>query len=108
MTHLYTLKINPDGAYSVSLDDTVVMSGNLNSDVQPPVHCANVVNFEQNSLQVQPDQIIDDPDDKKPADWDDREKIDDPDAVKPDDWLIMRIESNKQNVSTGTRMHRSS
>jgi calnexin len=33
-----------------------------------------------------PPQEIDDPTDKKPSDWDDREKIPDPDAVKPEDW----------------------
>lgn len=29
---------------------------------------------------------IDDPDDKKPEDWDKPEHIPDPDAKKPDDW----------------------
>lgn len=35
---------------------------------------------------VNPPKEIDDPDDKKPEDWDEREKIPDPDAEKPDDW----------------------
>ncbi|KAJ8297412.1 hypothetical protein KUTeg_023943 [Tegillarca granosa] len=35
---------------------------------------------------VNPPKEIDDPNDKKPADWDEREKIQDPDATKPDDW----------------------
>ena len=33
-----------------------------------------------------PPQEIDDSDDKKPEDWDERERIPDPDATKPDDW----------------------
>ena len=35
---------------------------------------------------VNPPKEIDDPEDKKPADWVDEAKIDDPDASKPDDW----------------------
>ncbi|VDP33259.1 unnamed protein product [Schistosoma margrebowiei] len=33
-----------------------------------------------------PPKEIDDPDDKKPSDWDEREKIVDTNAKKPDDW----------------------
>lgn len=35
---------------------------------------------------VTPPKMIDDETDKKPADWDDREKIEDKNAKKPDDW----------------------
>ncbi|VDP65965.1 unnamed protein product, partial [Schistosoma curassoni] len=35
---------------------------------------------------VNPPKEIDDPDDKKPSDWDEREKIVDTNAKKPDDW----------------------
>lgn len=35
---------------------------------------------------VNPPSEIDDPDDKKPENWDEREKIPDPEAQKPDDW----------------------
>lgn len=35
---------------------------------------------------VNPPKEIEDPDDKKPEDWDEREKIPDPDAEKPEDW----------------------
>ena len=35
---------------------------------------------------VNPPAEIDDPNDKKPADWDETEKIPDPDARKPSDW----------------------
>ena len=37
---------------------------------------------------VNPPKEIDDKDDKKPEDWDEREKIPDPDATKPDDWSV--------------------
>lgn len=61
----------PDNRFEVFLDRTSINSGSLLSDVQPPVN---------------PPAEIDDPDDKKPEDWDEREKIPDPDAEKPDDW----------------------
>lgn len=35
---------------------------------------------------VNPPKLIDDVNDIKPADWDEREKINDPDAKKPEDW----------------------
>ena len=44
----------------------VVNSGNLLEDMTPPVN---------------PPEEIDDPNDSKPADWDEREKIPDPDAT---------------------------
>lgn len=53
------------------MDQTSVNSGNLLEDVTPAVN---------------PPKEIDDPNDKKPDDWDEREKIPDPDAEKPDDW----------------------
>lgn len=71
MTHLYTLIIRPDGAYEVLVDNKQIMSGNLNTDMQPAIE--------------PPKQIVD-PADVKPADWDEREQIDEPGAVKPDDW----------------------
>ncbi|XP_041358339.1 calnexin-like isoform X2 [Gigantopelta aegis] len=70
-THLYTLIVNPDNTFEVLVDNTVVNSGSLLSDVNPPVN---------------PPKEIEDPNDKKPSDWDDKEKIPDPDATKPDDW----------------------
>lgn len=70
-THLYTLVVNPDNSFEVLVDNKVVNSGSLLTDVNPPVN---------------PPKEIDDPNDKKPDDWDDREKIQDPDAKKPDDW----------------------
>ncbi|XP_069052253.1 calnexin isoform X2 [Lepisosteus oculatus] len=70
-THLYTLVLNPDNSFEILIDQTVVNSGNLLNDVSPAVN---------------PPAEIEDPDDRKPEDWDERPKIPDPDAVKPEDW----------------------
>ncbi|VDL92184.1 unnamed protein product [Schistocephalus solidus] len=70
-THLYTLVVRSDNSFEIYVDQTLVNSGNLLKDVNPPVN---------------PPNEIDDPNDKKPADWDDRAKIPDPTAKKPDDW----------------------
>ncbi|XP_069619709.1 calnexin isoform X1 [Ranitomeya imitator] len=70
-THLYTLVLNPDNSFEILVDQNVVNSGNLLNDVNPPVN---------------PPSEIEDPDDRKPDDWDEKPKIPDPDAVKPDDW----------------------
>ncbi|KAL7981987.1 hypothetical protein Chor_001044 [Crotalus horridus] len=70
-THLYTLVLKPDNTFEVLIDQTVVSKGNLLEDMIPPVN---------------PPKEIEDPNDKKPEDWDERPKIPDPDAVKPDDW----------------------
>lgn len=55
------------------MDQTVVNSGNLMTDMTPPVN---------------PPAEIEDPDDQKPEDWDERPKIQDPSAVKPEDWSV--------------------
>ncbi|XP_039509667.1 calnexin [Pimephales promelas] len=70
-THLYTLVLNPDNSFEILIDQTVVNSGSLLSDVTPAVN---------------PPAEIEDPDDQKPEDWDERPKIQDPDAAKPEDW----------------------
>jgi len=49
------------------VDDATVNSGSLLTDMEPSIN---------------PPKEIDDPEDFKPADWDDREKIPDPDATK--------------------------
>lgn len=71
LPHLYTLVLNPDNTFEISVDKKVINSGSLLEDFVPPVN---------------PTREIDDPNDKKPEDWDEREKIPDPDAKKPDDW----------------------
>ncbi|XP_028315046.1 calnexin isoform X2 [Gouania willdenowi] len=70
-THLYTLVVNPDNSFQVLVDQTVVNSGNLLTDMTPPIN---------------PPAEIEDPDDHKPEDWDERPRIQDPDAAKPEDW----------------------
>jgi len=70
-THLYRLVIHPDSSYEISIDKEVLKKGHLLSDMSPS---------------IVPEEMIDDPSDSKPADWDDREKIEDPEATKPEDW----------------------
>ncbi|KAI1887690.1 hypothetical protein AGOR_G00192910 [Albula goreensis] len=70
-THLYTLVLRPDNSYEVLIDQSSVSKGSLLTDVVPPVN---------------PQKEIDDPNDAKPEDWDERAKIPDPEAMKPDDW----------------------
>ncbi|KAM9432028.1 calmegin isoform 2-T2 [Clarias gariepinus] len=70
-THLYTLVLSPDSTYEIFIDQSSVSRGSLLSDVVPPVN---------------PPKEIDDPNDSKPSDWDERAKIPDPESVKPDDW----------------------
>ncbi|XP_070198494.1 calnexin-like isoform X2 [Littorina saxatilis] len=70
-THLYTLVVNPDQTFEMLIDNGLVNKGSLLTDFSPPVN---------------PPKEIEDPNDKKPADWDNREKIPDPDSTKPEDW----------------------
>lgn len=69
--HVYTLVVNPDNSFKIYIDQKEVNSGSLLEDMTPAVN---------------PPKEIEDKDDKKPEDWDEREKIPDPDATKPDDW----------------------
>jgi calnexin len=70
-THLVGLIVRPDNTFEIQVDKVVVSSGNLLKDMEPPIN---------------PPKLVDDPDDIKPEDWDEREKITDPNAVKPEDW----------------------
>lgn len=70
-THLFRLLLRPDNTFEISIDHTLINHGSLLDSFEPPVN---------------PPAEIDDPNDKMPADWDEREKIQDPEAVKPDDW----------------------
>lgn len=65
--------VNSDNSFEVLVDQTVVNSGNLLTDMTPAVN---------------PPAEIEDPDDHKPEDWDERAKIQDPDSVKPEDWSV--------------------
>lgn len=70
-THLYTLVLNSDSTFERYIDQVKVQIGSLLEDMEPPIN---------------PAEEVDDPADKKPSDWDDREKILDEKAKKPDDW----------------------
>lgn len=65
--HQFRLEINPDNSFKVSVDKHYEQKGLLLEDFEPPVN---------------PPKNIDDPNDTKPEDWDEREKIPDPDAGK--------------------------
>jgi len=69
--HVYRLEVNTDNTFAVSIDNKVVMSGNLLEDISPSII---------------PEKEINDPEDKKPASWDERERIADPEASKPEEW----------------------
>ncbi|XP_077973418.1 calnexin-like isoform X2 [Styela clava] len=69
--HLYTLVVNPDNTFKMYLDQKEINSGSLLEDMTPAVN---------------PPKEIEDKDDKKPEEWDERERIPDPEATKPDDW----------------------
>lgn len=69
LTHLYTLIVRPDNTYEVKIDNKKEESGTLEAD-----------------WDFLAPKKIQDPEAKKPDDWDDRENIDDPDDTKPEDW----------------------
>lgn len=69
--HLFTLYVTPDNRFELQVDQQNVFRGSLLDDMNPPIN---------------PPAEIDDPNDIKPADWDEREKIPDSTAKKPEDW----------------------
>ncbi|XP_061401879.1 calnexin [Musca vetustissima] len=71
LPHLYTLIVRPDNTFEIRVDHNIINEGSLLTEFTPPVN---------------PPREIDDPEDKKPEDWDEREKIPDPTAQKPEDW----------------------
>lgn len=66
-THFYTLIVRPDNTYEVLIDGKERASGKLEDD-----------------WDFLPPKEIDDPEDKKPADWVDEAEIDDPEDKKPE------------------------
>jgi calreticulin len=69
LTHAYTLIIFANRTYEVRLDGKKTVGGDLNTD------------FELGGT-----DLIPDPDDLIPDDWDNRKEIPDPDDHNPDDW----------------------
>nr|ANT80549.1 calnexin-1 [Tradescantia hirsutiflora] len=73
LSHVYTAILKPDNELRILIDGEEKKKANfLSSDDFEPA--------------LIPLKTIPDPDDKKPADWDERPKIADSSAVKPDDW----------------------
>ncbi|KAG0242657.1 hypothetical protein BGW41_003760 [Actinomortierella wolfii] len=70
-SNLYTLIVKPDQTYEIKINNESSSTGSLLENFQPPVN---------------PPKEIDDPEDKKPADWVEEAQIPDPNAKKPDDW----------------------
>ncbi|KAH0383265.1 calnexin-like protein, partial [Aureobasidium melanogenum] len=70
-TSLYTLIVRPDQTFELKVDGTSLKTGSLLEDFTPAVN---------------PSTEIDDPEDKKPADWIEEAQIADPEATKPADW----------------------
>lgn len=68
-THVYTLVVRPDNTYEVLIDTESAQKGTLEED-----------------WDFLPPKMVNDPDAKKPEDWDDNPKIDDPEDAKPEDW----------------------
>ncbi|KAJ5777848.1 Calnexin [Penicillium odoratum] len=71
VTSLYTLIVKPDQTFEILVNGESVKEGSLLEDFAPAVN---------------PEKEIDDPKDKKPADWVDEVQIADPEASKPADW----------------------
>lgn len=63
--------IHSNGKYSIAVDLGEIAGGNLLTDLSPSII---------------PPKEINDPEDKKPDEWDDREQIIDHLATKPEDW----------------------
>ena len=76
LVSLWPPVLNPDNSFEVLVDQTVVNSGNLLTDMTPAVN---------------PSAEIEDPEDRKPEDWDEMPKIQDPDAIKPEDWSVLHF-----------------
>lgn len=71
-THVYTLVVRPDNTYEVLIDTESAQKGSLEED-----------------WDFLPPKMINDPDAKKPEDWDDNPKIDDPEDVKPEVCVVV-------------------
>lgn len=75
--HLYTLIVRPDNTFSILVDNKEVNSGSLLEDFTPSVN---------------PPEEIDDPNDKKPENWDEREKVRVPFHLKKKSYKVLMNE----------------
>jgi len=87
LTHVYTLIVKKDQTYQVLIDGESKQSGKLEDDwdflAPKQIKDPNV----SKPKDWVDDPLMDDPEDKKPDDWDKTPKqIPDPEAEKPEDW----------------------
>ena len=87
LTHVYTLVVTPDNKYELYIDMEKKESGSLEEDwaFLEPKEIDDP--SDKKPADWVDDSMMDDADDKKPEDWDaEPEKIVDPDAKQPEDW----------------------
>eukprot|EP00940_MAST-03C_sp_MAST-3C-sp2_P003456 g3456.t1 len=70
-TQTFAIVVRPDDTYAILVNNVVEKEGSLLEDLEPPLN---------------PEKMIEDPEDTKPEDWVDDAKIPNPFATKPDDW----------------------
>eukprot|EP01059_Diplonema_ambulator_P033708 TRINITY_DN7188_c0_g1_i2.p1 TRINITY_DN7188_c0_g1~~TRINITY_DN7188_c0_g1_i2.p1 ORF type:complete len:385 (+),score=217.15 TRINITY_DN7188_c0_g1_i2:37-1191(+) len=87
LSHVYTVIVNPDNTYEVQVDGEKKEGGSLEEDWDF-LKAKEIDDPEDKKPADWVDEaMIDDPEDKKPEDWDkEPEKVVDPDAEKPEDW----------------------
>jgi len=86
-SHLYRLVVNPDNTYDIQFDGKSKASGSLAED-WPFLEPKQIDDpADKKPADWVDEAMIDDPEDKKPEGYDDiAEKIKDPAAKQPDDW----------------------
>jgi len=86
VSHLYRLTLRPDNTVKVDVDQEEVYSGSLKDDWEllKPKEIDDPE--DKKPADWVDNRMMDDPADSKPADWVEDEKIIDPDAKKPEDW----------------------
>ena len=87
LTHVYTLVVKQDNTYELYIDMEKKESGSLEADwaFLEPKEIDDP--SDKKPADWVDDAMMDDADDKKPEDWDNEpEKIVDPDAKQPEDW----------------------
>ncbi|KAF1742154.1 hypothetical protein MXB_104 [Myxobolus squamalis] len=84
--HLLDLHLSTDRKYTVKFDGKVVSEGVLEDSFEylPPKKIDDP--SDKKPADWVDEETMVDLEDKKPADWDERRDIPDPDAKKPDDW----------------------
>jgi calreticulin len=89
LTHIYTLIVKPDNTYRVLVDEAEKAAGALEDDWDflAPKEIEDMSVQKPSQAEWDEREMIDDPNDVKPANWDDvPEFIADPEAEKPEEW----------------------